>query len=347
MESLKFTQFAHVAPNTQGLPPQLAKRLEKAIVKAYMKNTLDLKKSHEEKMHRAQAKREEQLSLKAAKLYEHSDRVRDALERKLAQPSHKQELYQEIHQTKMQIAELRALEHRQKQLLKAQEMGTVKVLRAQKNRELLNAQNESKKIAKPNRGIFKVKLVYEIQEKNKQRNYEIMKNLNRKRFQSVSERQKKAQSLEEKLQKANERRQLIINKKIQTAIDLGLGNSVVHSNVSNNAQASDNQEICNLSSLLKISKIVPNPQSIQEETKAAESDSDFEMVSNDDVDLDKKEKLDAKMNKVSESYKSNLDKIIQKARDSYTKFGPSPDERKMILSKRRAQIKELATMRRS
>ena len=108
MQSLKFTQFAHLTPNTQGLPSHLAKKLEKSIVDHHLKQQKDLKKSYEEKLMKAQQLREEQLSLKTIKVVQHHDKVREAQVRKVMAPEEKRALYQEILQTKLQIAELRA-----------------------------------------------------------------------------------------------------------------------------------------------------------------------------------------------------------------------------------------------
>lgn len=139
MESLRFTQFAHLAPNTQGLPRHVADKLEKAIVDAHLKKSKDLKKSYEEKMKKAQQLREERLSMKTVKAILECDKVKEVQQRKVLAPEEQKELYSRILETKMQIAELRALQHKQKQLLKAQEMGTTGVQRAQKRREMLNA----------------------------------------------------------------------------------------------------------------------------------------------------------------------------------------------------------------
>jgi hypothetical protein len=50
-------------------------------------------------------------------------------------------------------------------------------------------------------------IMISIKEKNQKRNYEILKNANRKRFESVVTRHKKAMSLEEKMAKAQARRE--------------------------------------------------------------------------------------------------------------------------------------------
>lgn len=45
MNILQSTQFAHVSLNTQGLPQFLAKKLEKAMIDAYIRQNKDLKKA--------------------------------------------------------------------------------------------------------------------------------------------------------------------------------------------------------------------------------------------------------------------------------------------------------------
>lgn len=289
-------------------------------------------------MRRAELFRQEQLSLKTIKVVQHHDKVRVAKERKDMGPEEKQALQKQIYETKMQIAELRVVQHRQKQLLKAQEMGTTKVLKAQKKRELLDAEKQASMI-NPNKNVFKVKLVYQIHsDKLKERNYEIMKNLNRKRYQSVNDRRQKAQSLNEKLKKADERRELIIKKKVEKAKDLGLGNSVVSdSRVSNVAQANSTHDELEVSSLMKVQQMPINPQSKHlSVVTQCESESDFEIVDGE-IDTVRKEKLESKLNKAEESHKQRLQSIIQKARDSYTKYGPSEDLKKKILDERRAK----------
>lgn len=96
-------------------------------------------------------------------------------------------------------------------------------MKAQKIKELIDAEKVQKVMKKPDadRNVYKVKLVYQMQaEKNKTKNYEILKNLQRKRFQSVKERQQKAESLNQKLQKAEERRQLILKQKVEKAVTM-------------------------------------------------------------------------------------------------------------------------------
>jgi len=56
MDILKTTQFAHISPETQNLPPFLAKKLEEAIVKAFLKKHNDNNKL-EEKLQKADQKR--------------------------------------------------------------------------------------------------------------------------------------------------------------------------------------------------------------------------------------------------------------------------------------------------
>jgi len=145
---------------------------------------------------------------------------------------------------------------------------------------MLNAMvNEAKQQKFKNKDV-QVKLVFQIQEKNKQRNAEIMKKLLRKRFQSVNERRVKSQNLNERLQKAEERRNLIIKKKVEKAIELAVGGpGLTDCKVSQVAQADDVESI---ESLLKVQQMPINPQS-QRQTQA-ENDSDFEIVDKDEVD---------------------------------------------------------------
>jgi len=66
-------------------------------------------------------------------------------------------------------------------------------------------------------------LIHSIKEKNKNRNYEILKNANRQRFNSVNDRFRKAQILEDKIAKADARRALLISERIQKAYHLTIG----------------------------------------------------------------------------------------------------------------------------
>ena len=58
MQVLQQTQFAKHAPLIKGMPPFLARKLEEAIVEAHLKGKKDPKKALEEKLERAQRKRD-------------------------------------------------------------------------------------------------------------------------------------------------------------------------------------------------------------------------------------------------------------------------------------------------
>jgi len=79
--------------------------------------------------------------------------------------------------------------------------------------------------------------------------------------------------------------------------------------------------------LLNVQKMPINPQSkTTTDPTVCEGDSDFEIV--DDVDSVLKEKLQRKQIRASEAYRSNLEAVILKARQAYTKFGPTEAQRK-------------------
>lgn len=121
----------------------------------------------------------------------------------------------------MQIADLKAKEHIQKQLLKAQKMGTTRVNQARQQREELKAKENSKVYKEDNGSDIKKSLNKSISDKNKERNYNILKNAMKQRFQSVVKRQKGLVNFEEKQAKAQARRDLIIKKKVEKARELG------------------------------------------------------------------------------------------------------------------------------
>eukprot|EP00494_Astrolonche_serrata_P023657 UN23915 len=138
---------------------------------------------------------------------QHNDKIQEAKIRKIEGRINVNELQQEILNTKMQIADLKAKEHIQKQLLKAQSMGTAKVNKAKQIREEIQAKEMSKRVfMEDSDKDVKSLLNNAISEKNKQRNYDILKNANRKRFQSIVDRSRKAQSIQDKQQKAQARR---------------------------------------------------------------------------------------------------------------------------------------------
>jgi len=132
-----------------------------------------------------------------------------------------------------------------------------------------------------------------------------MKKLIKKRFQSVNERRIKSQTLNEKLEKAEERRNLIIKKKVEKAIELAVGPAVYDSKDSQVAQADD---VPSMESLLKIQQMPINPQS--QKATQAEEDSDFEIVDKDEIDPVKKEMLEKKLERAASAYRSNLERII-------------------------------------
>lgn len=94
-------------------------------------------------------------------------------------------------------------------------LGADRVKQARLNRQKLN---ESIKVYKEDISRNpKEEINQQIVERNRLRNYEILKNLNRKRFQSIQEKNLKAKSIQEKLARAEANRQLIIQKRVQKA----------------------------------------------------------------------------------------------------------------------------------
>lgn len=182
MEVLQTTQFAHVSPLKRGLPLFLVKKLEKAIVDAHLNAKKNSKQVLEDKMLKAQRIREENQSMKAIKVMNHNNRVDQTQIKQVEKQINTNELQQQILSTKLEIAALQAKEHIQKQLLKAQQMGTARVNQAKNNRELLQAIIVSKTTYKEDRVNKKQVLNNSISEKHRNRNYEILKTVNKKRF---------------------------------------------------------------------------------------------------------------------------------------------------------------------
>ena len=82
MDIFRNTQFAHLAPEKDQMPPFLARKLEEAIAKAYLKKHNN-KEKLDEKLRRAEQKRQEKLSEQKIRLIQHFDKVQEAQDRKI------------------------------------------------------------------------------------------------------------------------------------------------------------------------------------------------------------------------------------------------------------------------
>jgi len=197
----------------------LARKLEQAIVRASVKAKSNTREALEQKMKKAEEKRQQRLATKASKVLEHNDKVRETQIKKIEEQLNLNILKQQMLETKLRIAELKAKEHIQKQLLKAQEMGTAKVNLAKETREVREAKRNSMALylSDEEKQDSKALALNAIVQRNKDRNYGILKNANTKRFQSIMDRQKKAKDLSERQARAQERRNLIIKNKVEKA----------------------------------------------------------------------------------------------------------------------------------
>ena len=195
MDALRTTQFAHITPDTENLPPFLAKKLEEAIVKAYLKKQND-KTRLEDKLRRAELKRQEKLSQQKIRLIQHFDKVQQAHTRKINSVCTYKELAEQVLQTKLELAAQKAIEKKEQIKLHAQQMGTQKVNNAKMTREAIKAIEDQKRHSKPVKGrVIKISKDQEISDFHKARNYEILKKLNRKRFNTLVEADKKKENL--------------------------------------------------------------------------------------------------------------------------------------------------------
>jgi hypothetical protein len=120
----------------------------------------------------------------------------------------------------MKIADLRVQEIKQMKLIKVKQMGSDRVDQAKAFREDLSKQELEKMVRNE---LYEAKfnkrdeLNSEIQDKNRQRNYMITKNILKQKFQSFQKSLTKKEDIKIKQQKATERRNAIINKRIEIA----------------------------------------------------------------------------------------------------------------------------------
>ena len=217
------------------------------------------------------------------------------------------------------MARLKAEEKRLRQLQKAEETAK-KLENAQKTKEQLEAKREQTK--KPSRDVYKFKLVCEIQERNKAKNYEILKNLQRKRFQSVKDRKVKAEILNKKLQKAEERRQQILQQKVEKAITMACLNQ--------SPEKEAKQELLTTKPIQVVQDYVkPTLRSSRAASlqKSTESESDtFEVISQVQDKIGKRQ-IEDKLAKAAARHQERLQQKVNKAKELYTKFGPTLQER--------------------
>lgn len=135
-----------------------------------------------------------------------------------------------------------------------------------------------------------------IVEKNRLRNYEILKNLNRKRFQSIQDKTLKAKSIEEKLARAEANRRLIIQKRVQKAKELA-------------ELPKEERPIFIVQTAVE--PVYP-PKYTQDQLQ------------------EMKESQARKMQRASEMRQKLLNMRISRAKDSYTRFGPSEQEKQSL-----------------
>lgn len=125
----------------------------------------------------------------------HNEKINANSVSKITEMIESLEIKKQILETKMEIADLKAKEHIQKQHLNAQKLGTARVNRARQLREQRQASKNPKVYNEDNRVNLRLDLNKAISDKRKDRNYMILKNANRKRFQSIVDRKNKQESI--------------------------------------------------------------------------------------------------------------------------------------------------------
>ena len=127
----------------------------------------------------------------------------------------------QISETKQQIAANKVIDRKEQVKLLAHQMGTQKLQIAKQTREARKAMEAEKKSA----GVSKESLVMqqkrfeELANSHKLKNYEILKNLHRNRFNRLVELNKKKETIEQKQARAQANRDKITQKKVQSAKD--------------------------------------------------------------------------------------------------------------------------------
>jgi len=176
-------------------------------------------------MKKAELKRQEKLSQKLIKHVEHRDRVEQAQHRAVDQYEIRSNYYEDRLTHKHSLAAMRITLEKEAIIKKAKEMGSEAAMKVQQRKSnLIQEQDEHKaKWAKFTEERFQERLDQAeaikkaVVEKNMNRNYAILKNMNRQKFAGVLEHQAKKQSLEAKLAKAEAARQQQLKEKVEKA----------------------------------------------------------------------------------------------------------------------------------
>ena len=213
------TQYVKVSPAFDTLPPFLKQKLQESLIREVQKKQMT-KEQLEEKIAKARKAKQEKSDLKFAKVVLHNQKVdehKTTTEMKFVNKA--QERVENYHR-KAFLGEMRANKFKNERKLKAQMMGTIKVQMVQLEKAdiEIHSLQRSKSVKVYDAKLEKVSAqLQQIVQKNSKKNYQILKNINTKRFNERMQLANKKKSMEQKLAASEARRNDLLNQRISKA----------------------------------------------------------------------------------------------------------------------------------